>query len=40
MASDFLLGGVFETKATGAAWSKTDKDCRVNEKELLAIFIP
>ena len=37
-ASDFVWGGVFETKRTGDAWCKTEEKCHLNEKELLAIF--
>ena len=36
--SNFAWGGVFETKLTGGAWSKTEKDYHINEKELLDIF--
>ena len=36
-ASDFAWGGVFETKLTGA-WSETEKEYHINEKELLAMF--
>ena len=37
-ASNLAWGGVFETKLTGGAWSKTEKDYHINEKELLDIF--
>ena len=37
-ASDFVWGGVFETKPTGGAWSEAEKGYHINEKELLAIF--
>ena len=37
-ASEFAWGGVFETKPTGGAWSKTEKKYHINEKELMAIF--
>ena len=32
------MGGVFEIKPTGGAWSETEKKHHINEKELLAIF--
>ena len=37
-ASDFIWGGVFEGKPTGGAWSETEEDYHINEKELLVIF--
>ena len=37
-ASDFVWGGVFKIKRTGDAWSETEKEYNINEKELLAIF--
>ena len=37
-ASDFAWEGVFQAKRTGGAWSETEKEYHINEKELLAIF--
>ena len=31
-ASDFVWGGVFETKRTGGAWSETENEYHINEK--------
>ena len=32
-APDFEWGGVFETKPTGGAWSESEKEYHINEKE-------
>ena len=33
-----IWGGIFEIKRTGGAWSETEKEYDINEKELLTIF--